>query len=114
LGFAQDVLQGFFHVLFGVREGNDAYGGGLPDVVEVHLGYGNIEFAAKAIFEAAKDLTLVLERVGVGEAEFESEEAYGHFKRSIRVQKYKSTIVAETSRTVVLPAVTKHGHQAHS
>jgi hypothetical protein len=108
------VLQGFFHVLLGVGEGNDADDGGLPDVMEVHFGNGDIEFAAKAIFEAAKDLTLVLERVGVGEAEFESEEAYGHCKESIRVQKYKSTIVAETSSKVVLLAAPKHGHQAHS
>jgi hypothetical protein len=77
------VLQGFFHVLLGVGEGNDADGGGLPDVVEVHFGYGNIEFATKAIFKAAKDLTLVLQRVGVWETEFESEEAYGHLRREV-------------------------------
>jgi hypothetical protein len=82
-GFAQDVLQGFFHVLLGVRESDDADGGGLPDVVEVELSYGNVEFAAETVFEAAKDLTLVLEGVRVWEAEFENKQAYGHFRREV-------------------------------
>jgi hypothetical protein len=79
-GFAQDVLQGFFHVLLGVGEGDDADGGGLPDVVEVKFGDGDVEFAAQTVFKAAKDLALVLERVRVWQAEFENEQAYGHFR----------------------------------
>ena len=82
-GFAQDVLQGFFHVLLGVRESDDADGGGLPDVVEVEFGDGDVEFAAETVFEAAKDLPLVLEGVCVWEAEFENKQAYGHFRREV-------------------------------
>jgi hypothetical protein len=85
-GFAQDVLQGFFHVLLGIGESDDADGRGLPDVVEVEFGDGDVEFAAETVFEAAKDLALVLKGVRVWEAEFENEQAYGHIgKRSIRV-----------------------------
>jgi len=85
-------LQGFFDVLFGVGEGNDADGGGLPNVVKIEFGDGDIELAAQAGFEAAENLALVLEGVGVGELQVEEEEAYGHFSRkykSVRVQKYK-------------------------
>jgi hypothetical protein len=97
-GFAQDVLQGFFHVLLGIGEGNDADDGGLPDFVEVHFGDGDIEFAAKAILEAAKNLTLVLERVSIRETEFESEEAYGHLKRKYKSAKVGNTIAAATAQ----------------
>jgi hypothetical protein len=82
-GFAQDVLQGFFHVLFGVGESDDADGGGLPHVVEVEFGDGDVEFAAETVFEAAEDLPLVLKRVRVREAEFENEQAYGHIGREV-------------------------------
>src|SRR5260221_550804 len=92
LSFAQDTLQGFFDVLLGVGEGDDADGGGLPDVVKIEFSDGDVELAAQAGFEAAEDLALVLEGVGVGELQVEEEEAYGHFSRkykSVRVQKYK-------------------------
>jgi hypothetical protein len=72
------VLQGFFHVLLGIGESDDADGGRLPNVVEVEFSDGDIEFVAETVFEAAKDLTLVLERVRVWQAEFENEQAYGH------------------------------------
>jgi hypothetical protein len=64
----------------------------LPDVVEVHFGYGDVEFAAEAVLKASENLALVLKRVGVWEPEFESEEAYGHSEekyKSLSVQKYK-------------------------
>ncbi len=57
--FGQDVLQRFFHVLLGVGEGNYADGGGLPDVMKIQLGDGDVEFAAETVFQAAKDLALV-------------------------------------------------------
>ena len=78
LGLGEDVLQRFFDVLFSVGEGDDADGGGLPDVVEVEFGDGDVEFAAQAGFEAAEDLTLVLEGVGVGDLQVEEEESYRH------------------------------------
>src|SRR5258707_5909524 len=80
-GFAQDVLQGFFHVLLGIGESDDADGRGLPNVVEVEFGDGDVEFAAETIFEAAEDLALVLEGVRVRETEVENEQAYGHIGR---------------------------------
>jgi hypothetical protein len=83
LGFAQDVLQGFFDVLFGIGEGDDADSRGLPDVLEIQFGDGDVEFTSQAVSEAADDLALVLERVRVGEAELESEEAYRHFRREV-------------------------------
>ncbi len=82
-GFAQDVLQGLFDVLFGIGESDDADGGGLPDVLKIQFGDGDVEFAAEAVLEAAEDLALVLKGVGIREAEFESEEAYGHFRREV-------------------------------
>ena len=71
LGFAEDTLQGFFDVLLGVGEGDDADGGGMPNVVKIEFGDGDVEFAAEACFEAAEDLALVLEGVGVGELKVE-------------------------------------------
>jgi hypothetical protein len=81
--FAEDVLQRFFHVLLRIGESDDADGGGLPDVVEVHFSYGDVEFAAEAVLEAANDLALILERVGVWEPEFESKQANGHFSTEV-------------------------------
>jgi len=46
LRFAQDLLQGFFHVLLGVGKGDDANGGALPDVVKFELRDGDVEFSA--------------------------------------------------------------------
>jgi hypothetical protein len=90
LSFGQDMLEGLFDVLFGVGEGNDADGGGLPDVVKIEFGDGDVEFVAEAGFEASEDLPLVLEGVGVGELQFEEEEAYGHgktvYSRQLTVQ----------------------------
>jgi len=83
LGFAEDTLQGFFDVLLGVGEGDDADGGGLPDVVKIEFSDGDIEFATEAGFEAAEDLALVLEGVRVRETEFENEQAYGHIGREV-------------------------------
>ena len=88
LSFAQNALQGFLDVLFGVGEGHDADGGRLPDVVEVEFSDGDVEFAAEASFEAAQDLPLVLEGVGVGELQIEEEEAYGH--RELRIAQMQS------------------------
>lgn len=78
LGFGQDVLQGFFHVLLGVGERNDADGGRLPDIVEIQLGHGNVEFAAEAILEAAKDLALVLEGASVRDVQFQRQQTDRH------------------------------------
>ncbi len=57
--FGQDALQRFFHVLLGVGEGDYADGGGLPDVMKIQLGDGDVEFAAETVFQAAEDLALV-------------------------------------------------------
>src|SRR5258708_27631258 len=81
LSFAEDTLQGFFDVLFGVGEGDDADGGGLPDVVKIQFSDGDIELTAETGFEAAEDLALVLEGMGVGELQVEEEEAYGLLSR---------------------------------
>ena len=70
-------------MLLGIGERDDADGGGLPDVVEVEFSDGDVEFAAETVFEAAKDLALVLEGVRVRETEFENEQAYGHFRREV-------------------------------
>jgi hypothetical protein len=78
LGFGEDVLQGFLDMLLGVGESDDADGGGLPNVVKIEFGDGDVEFAAEAGFEAAEDLALVLEGVGVGKLQFEEEQAYWH------------------------------------
>src|SRR6267154_1139530 len=80
LGFAEDTLQGFFDVLLGVGEGDDADGGRLPDIVKIEFSDGDVELAAETGFEAAENLALVLEGVGVGELQVEKEEAYGHFR----------------------------------
>jgi hypothetical protein len=89
-GLAQDVLKRFFHVLLSIGESDDPDGGGLPNILKVEFGDGDVEFAAEAVFETADDLALVLERVRVGEAKFESEQAYGHLKK-YNVPEYKST-----------------------
>ncbi len=98
VGFGQDVLQRFFYVLLGVGECDDADGGGLPDIVEIEFGDGDIEFAAEAVFEAAEDLALVLEGASVGDVEFESEEAYGHSKK-YNAQRYKVQVQQRASRS---------------
>ena len=85
-GFTQDVLKRFFHMLFGVGESDDPDGGGLPDILEIEFGDGDVELAAEAVFEAADDLALVLERMRVGEAEFESEQANGHLNEVQRTR----------------------------
>src|ERR1700730_7874301 len=71
VGFFENVLQGLFYVLFGVRKGDDADGRALPDVVEVQFGDGDVEFAAQAVFQAAEDLALVLQGASVGNVQFE-------------------------------------------
>ena len=71
LRFAQDLLQGFLHVLLGVGKRDDANGGALPDVVKIELRNGDVEFAAQAVLEAAENLALVLQRTGMRDVQFE-------------------------------------------
>jgi hypothetical protein len=75
------MLQGFFHMLLGIGQSDNANGGGLPDVVKIQFGDGDIKFMTETILEAADHLALILEGMRVGKAEFESEQAYGHWTR---------------------------------
>ncbi len=45
----------------------------VPDVARLEFGDGDVEGGAKAVFEPARDLALVIERVGGFDAEFEGE-----------------------------------------
>jgi len=65
-------------MLLGVGERNDANGGRLPDIVKIQLGHGDVEFAAEAILEAAKDLALVLEGASVRDVEFQRQQTDRH------------------------------------
>lgn len=78
LGFGQNVLQGFFHVLLGIGESDHANGGRLPDIVKIQLGHGDVEFAAEAILEAAKDLALVLEGASVRDVKLQCQQTDWH------------------------------------
>ena len=71
LGFGQDMLQGFFDVLFGVGKRDYADSGTLPDVVKVQLGDRDIELVAQPVLQAAEDLTLVLEGAGVRDVQLQ-------------------------------------------
>src|ERR1051325_6302452 len=75
------MLQGFFHMLLGIGQSDNANGGGLPDRVKIQFGDGDIKFMTETILEAADHLALILEGMRVGKAEFESEQAYGHWTR---------------------------------
>ena len=70
LRFAQDVLQGFFHVLLGVGNRDDADRGALPNVMKIELRDSDVEFAAEAILEAAENLALVLQGASMRDAQF--------------------------------------------
>src|ERR1051326_5717283 len=75
------MLQGFFHMLLGIGQSDNANGGGLPDVVKIQFGDGVFKFITETTLGAGGPLRLFLEGMRVGKAEFESEQAYGHWTR---------------------------------
>lgn len=70
-GGALYVFHQAFEIAAGVRDGNDAEGGVIPEIGGIEFGDGDVEGSAQAVFEATHDLALVLEGVGSFDAEFE-------------------------------------------
>jgi len=62
-GIFQDTLQRVFDEtgLIGQRYNSD--GEALPEILMLEFGDGDIEFLAQAIFQAAQNLPLILERM---------------------------------------------------
>ena len=65
-------------VAAGAGDGHDAEGGGAPGDGFVHFGDGDVEALAELVFHGADYLAAILERLGVLNAELESEVGYGH------------------------------------
>jgi hypothetical protein len=68
----ENVAEGLFDEAGLIGEGDDADYGGLPIIVMFEFGHGDVEFVSEAVFEAAQDLALVFEGVGVWDADIES------------------------------------------
>src|ERR1017187_13063 len=72
-GGALDVFHQAVEVVAGVGDGDGADGGLVPEVRRIELGDRDIERGAEAVFDAAHNLALVLERVRRFDAEFEGQ-----------------------------------------
>jgi hypothetical protein len=78
VSFGQHFLQRFLNVLLLVGQGDYAHNGALPSVLEIQFGNGHIEMLPQAIFQAAEHLPLILQRLGIGEMQFQCEKPNGH------------------------------------
>ena len=63
LGFFQYLLQSVLHEARLVGDGYNADGESLPEILMFNFCDGHIEFFAQAIFQAAQNLPLILERM---------------------------------------------------
>jgi hypothetical protein len=70
-GILQDALQRVFHEASLIGERYDSYGETLPEILMLNFGDGDIEFFPQAVFQAAQNLTLILERMCFRKINFE-------------------------------------------
>lgn len=77
-GGAFHFLNELVKIAAGTGDRDDAEGGGTPGYGLVHFGDGDVESLAELVFHRADYVTAFLERVGVLDAELESEMGYGH------------------------------------
>src|ERR1017187_10410878 len=70
---ALDVFHQAVEVVAGLGDGDGADGGLVPELRRIELGDRDIERGAQAVFDAAHNLALVLERVRRFDAEFEGQ-----------------------------------------
>jgi hypothetical protein len=64
------------------RDGYHANARPLPKILMIQLGDGYIEVGAKPVFQAAKHLPLVFQRLRVRDVDFQCEETDRHFRSS--------------------------------
>ena len=64
-------------LLFG-REGDDADHRPLPDILMIQFRNRNIELKPQLVLQAAQHLALILQRLRIGNMQFQSEQSYGH------------------------------------
>ena len=62
-GIFQDALQRMFNEPGLIGERYDSDGEALPEILMLKFGDGDIELFAQAIFQAAQNLPLILERM---------------------------------------------------
>src|SRR5262249_12323676 len=72
------VAHEAFEIITGIGDAHYAQRGTLPEIGALDLSHRDIERIAKAVFDAAQDLALVLERVRGLDAKFKSEIGDGH------------------------------------
>ena len=69
-----------------MRDTDDADGRLIPEQTRLKFGDGDVEGGAKSIFETARNLTLIFERVRAFDPEFEREEGnHEHVCRSMYI-----------------------------
>ena len=62
-GIFQDALQRVFHKACLIGQSYNSDGEALPEILMFNFGDGHIEFLAQAVFQAAQNLALILERM---------------------------------------------------
>jgi hypothetical protein len=62
-GIFQDALQRVFYEAGLIGQSYNSDGEALPEILMFDFGDGDIEFLAQAIFQAAQNLPLILERM---------------------------------------------------
>ena len=70
-GIFQDALQRVFYKTGLIGQSYHSNGEALPEILMFNFCDGHIEFFAQAIFQAAQNLTLILERMCFRKIDFE-------------------------------------------
>lgn len=70
-GIFQDALQRVFYETGLIGQSYHSDGETLPQILMFHFGDGHIEFFTQAIFQAAQNLPLILERMCFRKIDFE-------------------------------------------
>src|SRR6516164_2088438 len=78
VGFGQDSLQCFFDVVVFIGKRHHADDRTLPGILKIQFRNGYIKMRSQAIFQAAQNLPLVLERVRLRNMQFQGEQSNGH------------------------------------
>lgn len=73
-----DELELAGEVAGGVRDRHNADGGSIPDRAFIQLGDRGVEGVAEFFLERTRDLATILERLRVGDVEFEGQTSDGH------------------------------------
>jgi len=77
-GIFQDALKRVLYEAGLIGQRYDSDGEALPEILMLDFGDGDIEFFAQAIFQAAQNLPLLLERMCFRKVNLEREQANGH------------------------------------